>query len=397
MDNPEWGDDWPEVRAEWALDRGVAHLNHGSFGAAPTPVLDARAELLSELEHNPVQFFRRKARHAMEDARQAAAFFCGAEDDGFVFVQNTTAGISTVLNHFPLKPNDELVVTEHAYESVRVAAQRACRSQNAILRVVNVPIIASDTEIVELIMASVGPRTRLVIVDQITCRTAMLFPVAELVRQLHERDVPVLVDAAHTPGMLPVDLSELAPDFWVGSFHKWAGAPPASAGLYIAKHWRNQVEPLIASRMLDGKIQQLFSWPGTFDPTLFIVIPVALDFMAKLGWERLREYNRTLAFHGHEVVAKAINMSDHDLIEPQIAMSAVRLPHGVGSTTDGAEALQDRIAVDLSAETTVTAWRRHGWLRLSAQVYNTYSEYEELAERLPGLLASLDESRESWT
>jgi isopenicillin-N epimerase len=388
MDNM-WGDDWVEVRAQWPLTKGVAHLNHGSFGTPPVPVLKRQSWLRSELVGNPDRFFRRRMRPLLEEARLRAAAYCNAAPDSFALITNTSTGINTVLGELDFSPGDELVMTDHAYGAVRAAVERACRRTGAVQRVVPISLFARDEVVESSILASVNDRTRLVIIDHVTCCTARLLPIESLVVELHERDVPVLVDGAHAPGMVHVDLDRMKPDFWVGSFHKWAGAPHGTGGLYVAPGWHHLVEPLVAPLTL-GEVQetfpQSFVWSGTLDPTALLVIPTAIEFMSQLGWHRLQSHNYRLAEYGRQVLAKSLDTLTDSPTEPQTAMSLVALPQNLVRNAVQAYQLQELIAEELLTEVSVMAWQGRGWIRLSAQVYNAPEEYDRLAEQLPARL-----------
>src|SRR5512132_2084677 len=269
-----WGDDWPKVRAQWPLSEGVAHLNHGSFGTPPVPVLERQSSLRTELVSNPDRFFRRRMRLLLDEARFSAAAYCNADPDNFALITNTSTGISTIVGGLDFDKDDEIVMTDHAYGAVRVAVERASRRTGALSRVVSIPLFASDEVVERALLASVNDHTRLVIIDHVTCCTARVLPVENLVPKLQRRDVAVLVDGAHAPGMVDVDLDRMRPDFWVGSFHKWASAPHGAGGLYVAPKWHHTVEPLVAPLSpgeVRGQFPKSFVWSGTADPTALMV------------------------------------------------------------------------------------------------------------------------------
>ncbi len=275
--------DWPEARALWRLDPDVAHLNHGSFGAVPGPVADVQQELRDRMHANPVRFFKVERQPLIEAAREAAAAFVGADPAGFALVTNATTGASSVLAGFPLEPGDEVLVTDHGYGAVTYAVERACARSGARLVTVAVPLDADAATIEGLITAAVTPRTRLAVIDHITSPTARLFPVERIVPALRERGVAVFVDAAHAPGMLPVDLAALEPDFWTGNFHKWPCVPAGTGGLYVAPRWRAQIRPLVASWNEPLGFPQAFDDYGTADPTAWLAAPATFDLLGGLG------------------------------------------------------------------------------------------------------------------
>jgi isopenicillin-N epimerase len=235
-------------------------------------------------------------------------------------------------------------------------------------------------------------RTKLLIIDQITSPTARVLPVREIAAAAREQDVPVLVDAAHVPGMLPVRVDRLGADFWVGNLHKWAYAPRGTALLAVAPAWRRRIEPLVASWEHESGFPLSVESQGTMDYSPWLAAPTGIFTLRTLGVEAVRTHNAALAAYGQRVVGAALGLAPTDLPDPGAAEAAMRivpLPSGMATTQPEAHALRQQIADKLATEVAVNAWGGRGWLRLSAQVYNLSEEYENLAERLPVLLASL--------
>ena len=386
-ENAIWGPGWPEVRALWPLDPKVAHLNHGSFGAVPIPVLQEQERWQRLMEQNPSGFFFRTLPDALERARLAAAEFVRADAGGFVFVPNATHAVNTVLASIGLHPGDEVLLTDHAYGAVRLAAERACKLAGATCVVQPVPLqTQGQDELFESVMSGLTDRTRLAIVDHISSPTALVFPVDRLVKELRNRGILSLVDGAHAVGMVDIDLAELDPDFWTGNFHKWCCSPRGSAGFYVRADHRELTAPLVTSwHSLEGMVRA-FSWTGTADYTPYLAVPAALEFMEKLGWERLRLHNRELAAFGREVLTKATEAPSQPPEGLFEAMTIAELPAGTVTSKDGAEALSKRIAEELRVEVPISFWQDRGFLRLSAQAYNAPADYERLADGLPGML-----------
>lgn len=378
--NHLWGDDWPEVRALWRLAPGIRHLNHGAFGAVPLPVRRFQTELRAELDANPMRFMRRELPPRLESARLRAAAFCGADPDGFCFVDGVTAGVEAVLSAVRPGENDEVVVTEQAYGPVAAAVARACRRGGARCVVARLAVTDDEETRIAAVLGAVTDRTRLVVLEQVTPGTALVLPVARLVRELRGRGVTVAVDAAHAPGALPLSVAELGADFWIGAFHKWLCAPLGTAALAVAKRWRSRMAPLVSNwGSANAGYPQSFAETGSADPTGRLSVPAAIDFLTGLGTDRVRRHNEELAAYGAGVVAAALGTTGAVVSGPFTGMRVVALPPGIGADTPGAKAFQDRLAREAATETTVVSGRGRGWLRLSAQVYNSPAEYEQLA------------------
>ncbi len=390
LDNPLWGPDWNHVRASWSLDPSVAHLNHGSFGAVPVPVQKAQDEFRRMVEANPMKSLSRTFWAELDQARRVAADFLGADLDGFVFVPNATTGVNTVLESPIIQNGDEVLVTDQTYGAVRLAAERVCleRGAKVVVSMVPLPQKGAD-ELVEAVLSKATPKTRLAIIDHIASPTGLVLPIANLVKELSQHGILVLVDAAHAPGMVNVNLRALNPDFWTGNFHKWCCAPRGSAGLWVREDHRKAIAPIITSWYVNEGYPASFRWLGTDDYSSYLAVPAALKFMENLGWDRVREHNRKLAHYGREVMESALSATPVIQAEGERmfeAMTLVRLPKGVAETDEEARTLQARIADQLGVEACPIAWNGCGYLRLSAQVYNAPADYDRLAKGMPSIL-----------
>lgn len=383
----------PGARLLFSLDPAVAYLNHGSFGAVPVGVQRAQQRLREEVEANPIRFHSQGLLDRIGHTRRHLAAFLGADPDHSALIGNTTAGVSVALQSVRLAAGDEVLLTDHAYRAVTLAVRRECRRTGATARTVAVPLNAAADEIVARVRRALRPgRTRLLIVDQLTAATARLFPVAALAAAAREHDIPVLVDAAHAPGMLDVAVDALGVDFWVGNLYKWAYAPRGTALLSVAPAWRRRIEPLAVSGEQEAGFPLSVEWQGTLDYSPWLAAPTGLFTLRTLGVEQVRAHNCALAAYAQHVVGAALGLTPADLPEPggpAVAMRVVPLPAGLATTVAEAVALRQHIAEKLATEVAVTAWGGRGWLRLSAQVYNRAQEYDRLAERLPALLAAL--------
>jgi isopenicillin-N epimerase len=378
----------PGARLLFSLDPAVAYLNHGSVGAVPIGVQRAQQRLRDEMESNPLRFYAQGLTDRIAHARRHLAAFLGADPEGSALVGNTTTGVSLVLHSLDLGPGDEIVVTDHGYGAVRFAVEWACARSGAVPRTVALPLCPSDDEVVDGVRAAVTGRTRLVVVDQITSPTARLLPVADVVAALRGSGIPVLVDAAHVPGHLPVRVDAIGADFWVGNLHKWAYAPRGTALLSVAPAWRERIRPLVVSWEHASGFPANVEDQGTLDYTPWLAAPVGLFTLRTLGPEVVWAHNTALAAYAQHVVGTAVGLTKAELprIPPGLAMALVPLPTGFAPDIPAATALRQRISDTLGVEVAVSSWSGRGVLRLSAQVYNRAEEYDRLAEQLPPIL-----------
>jgi isopenicillin-N epimerase len=372
----------------WDLDPSILYLTHGTYGACPRPVLEAQRAMLQELEANPIQFLTRDLEERWDAARRSIADFLNADPEGLVGVPNATTGVATVLASLRVRPGDELLTDDHEYNATLNALQTTAERARAQVVRVSIPLpIRHPEEVVEAFLAGVTPRTRLALVSHVTSPSGLVLPIADIVRELDRLGVDTLVDAAHAPGMLEVQLDTLAADYWVGNFHKWCCSPRGAAALYAAPEHRESLVPLVTSVGAPAGFPASFSWLGTDDYTPYLCVPTAIAFLEELGWERLRSHNRALARLAEELVRTALG------VEPAVherffdSMALVALPVGVGATAESAGRLWSLVADELRAEVAVVAISDRGYLRLSAQAYNAPDEFEQLAADLPAFMA----------
>jgi isopenicillin-N epimerase len=388
-------------RAQWSLDPEVVFLNHGSFGACPRVVLDEQTRLRAQMEAQPVRFLQREYEPLLDAARTDLAAFLRARPDDLVFVQNATAGVNAVVRSLDFRPGDELLTTDHAYNACRNVLVEAARRSGATVVVAEVPFpLASEEDIFTAIMAKVTARTRFAMIDHITSPTALVFPVARLIRALEQRDVEVLIDGAHAPGAVPLDLDGLRPHYYAGNLHKWVCAPKGAAFLWTRPDRQEALRPAIVShgenirRPDRSAFHDRFDWPGTLDPTAWLSVPAALRFGAGFfpgGWNELREGNRQLAISARALVASRLGVALPCPNQLLSCMATIALPEPFQRRPFNGERfdpLQTEIYEKTRVEVPIMRWGNPArrWLRLSAQAYNTTDDYRTLAETVARMI-----------
>lgn len=366
---------------EWLIDPDIAYLNHGGFGALPAPVAAAAAEIRAEIEGNPTDLLMRRWQPLVDAVRERTADFLGARAADLVFVANATAGTATVLGSLDWQPGDEVVATDHRYPAV--ASQLGILFRHGVKVVEqHVPVDAGSVgEIVDHVMAGVTARTKLIVVDQIASPTGFVFPVAEIAAAAREHGIPVLVDAAHVPGQLDVDVASLGVDFWVGNLHKWVCSPRGCAALVVAPRWHSVVRPRVASHGYATGFHDAFDWTGTADAVPLLAIPAALDFWATLGWDEVRRYQRDVVTAGAHRVAAAVGTEVVIADEFTAAMRLVRLPVPLPGET-GREAVAYRLIAEHGVTAHITEHAGTAYVRMCGQLYNVADHYDRLATAL---------------
>ncbi|AKT36294.1 isopenicillin N-epimerase [Chondromyces crocatus] len=384
------------------LDPAIAFLNHGSFGACPRPVLDAQSRFREQMEREPVRFFTRELEPLLDGVLSALAAFLGADPEELALVPNATAGVNTVLRSLELGPGDELLTTDHAYNACRNALDDAARRAGARVVVAPVPFpVKTADEVIEAVLRATSPRTRFALIDHVTSPTGLVLPVAPVVAALSRRGVEVLVDGAHAPGMVPLDVHALGAAYYTGNCHKWMCAPKGAAFLHVERSRRHRIRPLVishganATRQDRSRFRLEFDWTGTFDPTPFLCIPEAIRFMASLGpggggWSALMKHNRAMAMAARAIMATKLGCALPCPEEMLGALAALPLPPRRDAVEEGAliDPLQTALLETYGVEVPIVPWPAPSGrlVRISAQIYNQQQEYERLIDALERLL-----------
>lgn len=386
----------------WRFDPGLTFLNHGTFGACPEPVITAQRALVDELERSPIQFLDRDFERYLDAARRDVAAFLGADPEGLVVIPNATTGVSTVLRSLRLRPGDELLTADHEYNATLNALQAAADESRG--RVVRVPIplpIRHPQEVVEAVLGAVTQRTRLAMISHVTSPTGLVFPIEAIVRELDRLGVDTLVDAAHAPGMVPVDIDALGAAYWTGNGHKWLCGPKGTAVLHVRADRRDAIRPLVTShgrndpRTDRPRLWREFDWLGTHDSTAFLALPVALRLVGALdpaGWPGLMASNRAMVISARDRIQDALGVEPLAPDEMIGTMAAIRLP--TLATDAEADALNLALYRDDRIEVPIMGWPVAGartgatdppqavLVRISAQRYNEPVDFGRLAHAL---------------
>lgn len=374
------------MKHHWALDPAITFLNHGSFGATPRVVLDKQTALRAQMEAEPVRFFVRELEPLLDDARETLAKFLNADAAGLAFVPNATAGVNAILRSLDLDKFDELLVTTQEYNATRNVLDYVAGLAGAKVVVADVPFpIASPEVVIERVMEKVTDRTRLLLIDHVTSQTALILPIERLVKMLAARGIDTLVDGAHAPGSIPLDLTEIGAAYYTGNLHKWVCAPKGAAFLHVRENRRRSIRPVSishganATRTDRSRYFLEFDWTGTFDPTPWLSVPAALAFMdAHGGWAEVMRRNHALALVARDRLCDTLGIPSPSPDDMLSAMAAVPLPDG------NQDALQDWLLFAHNIEVPIIPWPHlpKGLLRVSAQLYNEPRDYEMLCAAL---------------
>jgi len=377
------------LRREFLLRPGVVFLNHGSYGASPRPVFDAYQEWQRELEGQPVEFLGRRLRGLLEASRAALGAYVGADGDDLVYVPNSTFALNVVARALPLSPGDEVLGTDHEYGAIERTWRFVCGRRGARYVRQAVPLRPSSPgEVVEAIWAGVTPRTRVLFLSHITSPTATVFPIEPLLRRARAAGILSVVDGAHAPGQLPLDLEALGADFYAGNCHKWLCAPKGSAFLHARREVQELLSPLVVSwgwqsdrpgpsRFVDE--QQL---QGTRDPAAFLAVPAAIRFLEQHDWPAVRRRCHDLLAGARRAIGALTGLPPltPDTPDWYAQMAAFPLP-----PCDG-PALKERLYRSYQIEVPVTSWQGLAFVRVSVQGYTSAADVATLVGALADLL-----------
>jgi len=379
----------------WSFDPDVIFLNHGSFGATPNLVMEEQNRIRAHLESDPVRFFEREAFDLMNEANEKLSNFLNAESDGMTFCQNATSGVNTVLRSLILNQGDEIIIPNHSYQACWNAIDFVASRWGAKVIVVNLPFrCESEEEIIEPLLEAITSRSVLAMIDTVTSPTGLRMPFEKLVSEFQSRGVDVLLDAAHGPGLVPMDLMKLDAAWVTGNCHKWLCSPKGSAFLHIREDKKKETKPLTISHGHNAdlspqeKFRFEFDWQGTRDPSAILCIPKSIEVLQSMvsgGFDEIMEHNNTLALNARNLLCESLGTNPPTPNSMISAMATIDLP---GTYSGGADIMGDplhnRLLDEFDIQVPVFPWPHHKmrYIRISTYLYNTIEEYEYLAKTL---------------
>ena len=382
----------------WSLDPWIDFLNHGSFGSCPRAVLEFQQALRARMERQPVQYFVRDLEPMLDEARGELARFLGADTEDLVFVPNATTGVNSVLRSLRFASGDELLVTDHEYNACRNALGFVAEQSGARMVMAHVPFpLQSADQVVAAVLERVTARTRLVMLDHVTSQTGVIFPIERIAAELAGHGVEILVDGAHAPGMIPLNLREMGVTYYTGNCHKWLCAPKGTGFLWVRRDRQQRIRPPVIShganspRTDRSRFLIEFGWMGTGDPSAYLSVPEALRYVGSLlagGWPEVLRRNHGLAVSGRNIICRALGITPPCPDELLGSLASMPLPDAAESAPQSSplymDPLQETLLREYSIEVPIIPWPAppKRWARISAQLYNRESQYARLGEAL---------------
>ena len=355
----------------WMLSPEILYLNHGSFGARPCSVFESQMRFKQELESAPVYFLDTLAEGYFANSRASISNFVGLDAGGIGFVDNATTGVSAAIHAIELDTGDEVLTTNHVYNGVRQLLKAKCRKAGCSYRECPIGFPAPEsTEIVDQIETSIMPNTKVLIIDHVSSTTALKFPIEEIIKLCKSKEVLLIVDGAHAPGMLPLNFNNLLPDWYIGNCHKWVCAPLGAAFIWSSLEWRESTHPLTISHFLDQGYTAEFDWQGTKDITPWLTIPDAIKWGNSIGWHKIQSHNHQMASWILDAACSALSVqSMYPSNDSFGSMVTIKLPTNTLTTIEDCLRFKNELYRDYSIEIPVFEFDGAIFVRFSAQLY----------------------------
>jgi isopenicillin-N epimerase len=379
------------------LDPDLIFLNHGSFGACPAQVMQSYQRWQMEMERNPVEFLGRRSAELLAQSRGVLAQALGADPENLVYLPNATTGVNTVARSLRLRPGDEILTSDHEYGACDNTWEFVCQHTGARYVPVEIPLPFKAEEFVQRLWAGVTPRTRVIFLSHISSTTALIFPMEELCRRAREAGILTLIDGAHVPGHMPLNLNALGADFYTGNCHKWLCAPKGAAFLHVRPQHHQLVDAGVVSWGYSATIaghtgfdaytgstllERRLQWQGTRDIAAFLTVPAAIAFQAEHDWDRVRQHCHTLAAQTLHRIGAITALppicADADFGQ----MVAIPVP------AMDAQLLKDTLFERYRIEIPVTSHKGGLFIRLSVQAYNTPAQLDVLVDAVREIFAA---------
>ena len=385
-----------EISKHWRLDEKTVFLNHGSYGATPTIVLNEQKRWQLLLEKDPVKFFEDIAPKALIESRKAIANLVNCDYEDLALIENATSGVNIILRSLKFEEGDEIIVPNHAYQACRNTIDYVAEKSGAVVVTCDIPFpIQGNQIIIDNIMKCVTENTKLAMIDTVTSPTGLLMPFEELVGLLESKGVNVLLDAAHGIGMIPLDIEKIGASYTTSNCHKWLCAPKGSAFLHVRKDLQSLIHPLTISHGMTAplgdstRFRHEFDWTGTRDVSAWCALPFVIDEFSKLvgmNWNEIMTHNRKLVIKGRNIICEKLSIIPPCPENMISSIATIKISSKQVSITDLYEIdpLHEKLLEDYNIQVPVWSWPnpQGRYIRISAQIYNNEDEYKYLANIL---------------
>ena len=375
-----------DIKQNFLLDKNITFLNHGSYGSCPIPVFEDYQKWQRKLEKQPVEFLTNDLWEALKHSRVTLSKFVGCDEDEVLFFSNPTSAIANVINSLNLNDGDEVLMTDHEYGALVRQWNLWGEKNNVKIKQQKVPVpVTSKDMFIDNFWRGVSKKTKVIFISQITSPTAIIFPVKEIVDLAKDKGILTIIDGAHVPGHIDLNIHSLGCDFFTGAIHKWLCGPKGSSFLFVKKSHQDWVKPIIYSWGKDGndpgptEFLQDFQWQGTRDMSSFLTIPKAMDFFGR-HIQPNQEYCRKMTL---EVFSNFISMLGTEPLTTgcQWIGQMVSHPLPVNAPLEIKDILMEKYKVEIP----IFEWNGNRYIRSSFQVYNEKKDIDSLMSALDSI------------
>lgn len=393
--------DHSPYKQHWDIEPGVTFLNHGSLGPTPRVVLESKRDFAQQLSSNPLKFMTRRLEQELDIVHSALGAYLDCDASDLVVVHNATFGMNAIAQSTALQPGDEILLNDHEYGAVMNIWRARCQATGAKLIMARLPdVMDSPQQIFDAIFEKVTPQTKMIVFSHVTSPSSLIFPAAEICAEARSRKILSCIDGPHALALLPVSLRKINCDYYTASCHKWLCAPAGSGFLYVRKKYQSQMKcPLVSwGRSVSGKPDSWkddFIWPGTFDPSSYLAIPAAIQFLQQIGHDVVQREMSALAHAAATRLTEELKLPSgmYAATSPLFAsMVTLPLPENLippPKIPAQKHLLQQRLAQDDKIEVVVTAFKTRLWIRISTHLYNDHNDIEKLLSGLQRLIPEL--------
>jgi isopenicillin-N epimerase len=373
------------------LNPDFTHLNHGSFGATPKPIFENYQSFQREMEMDSVYFIQKKFAQHLAKAKEALSTFinCGAND--FIFTSNPTVAINTIMRSLNLKEGDEILSTNHEYGAMDRTWNFYCKKSGAkyVRQVISLPIVSKE-QILEEFWKGLTSKTKIIFLNQISSATALIFPVKEICDKARELGITTIIDGAHVPGHIDLDLTDMNPDYYTGTLHKWMLAPKGSSLLYVKKELQNQIDPLVVSwgyeSLIPGESQFLdyHEYQGTNDNSAFLCTPTLINFLQKNNWKEKSAIAKALVLKNYPRFCKLVGSLEIAPLSTDFFGQMASVPIKTSKPQELKELLYEKYKIQVP----IMVLGENVYLRYSINAYNSQADLDLLYQVLEEIIAT---------
>lgn len=381
---PDRDEDWVDLQALWDIRPGTTYLNHGSFGPSPAPVRRARERWIRQLDSQPMDFYVRQLEPALDNARARMARWLGTSPSHLVFVENATFGMNVIADSFPLQEGDAILLNDHEYGAVHRIWKRRAAACRAEVQEASMPArFDSSAECLEHLLAAVTERTRIVVLSHVTSATGLVWPIADWIPAFRARGIAVCIDGPHAPAQLPLQLDQLDCDFYAASCHKWLCGPLGTGFLYVHPRQQQMVRtPLQSWGRLPpaqpARWDEHFTWSGTRDPSGYLALPAAVDFLESVGLDLFRARAGWLASEAERRLTELLGTTPIGDRKSGWYGTMAHVPLPIAD----ASGLQQRLWQQHGIETPVIHFQGKWYIRVSCHLYTRLEHLDRLVSAL---------------